>query len=237
MNISIEHLWSTMGWFARGIIALLLVMSAVAMQVTIRKLIQFGAAARSTRRFSPRFSAALGDGDFEAAARVVRELPHSHLARTMSSVFPRELHHDEEGRATGESVEAVERLLEINRLDQVGEFRRGIGVLATVGATAPFVGLLGTVMGIVNAFAGMAQSSASGIEAVSAGIAEALVATAFGLLVAIPAVWLYNYFVTRIDEMTLEMAHASMALLDALQKPGREPDREVPDVESARAQA
>ena len=80
-------------------------------------------------------------------------------------------------------------------------------MLATVGATAPFVGLLGTTMGIVNAFAGMAASGSGGLAAISAGVAEALITTAFGLIVAIPAVWAYNYFQTKIDNLTAEMTY------------------------------
>ncbi len=82
-------------------------------------------------------------------------------------------------------------------------------MLATVGATAPFVGLLGTTMGIVNAFTGMAAAGASGgLAGISAGIAEALITTAFGLMVAIPAVWFYNYFTTKIENLTVEMTYS-----------------------------
>jgi len=87
-----------------------------------------------------------------------------------------------------------------------------------VGATAPFVGLLGTVMGIVNAFTGMAQSGAGGLGAISAGIAEALITTALGILVAIPAVWAFNYFSTKIDNLTVEMTYTSKEMIDYLIK-------------------
>src|SRR4030095_7022947 len=103
-------------------------------------------------------------------------------------------------------------LLEITNL------KRGLAVLATVGATAPFVGLLGTTMGIVNAFTGMAQSGSGGLGAIGGGIAEALITTAFGLLVAIPAVWAYNYFTTKIDNLTAEMTYVSKELIDYLIK-------------------
>src|SRR5438045_9646461 len=97
--------------------------------------------------------------------------------------------------------------------------RRGLGILATTGATAPFVGLLGTTMGIVTAFQGMSASGGSGsLAAITGGVAEALITTAFGLLVAIPAVWLYNYFATRIDFLTVEMTYTSKQLIDYLIK-------------------
>ena len=101
----------------------------------------------------------------------------------------------------------------------LSEFKRGTGLLATVGSTAPFVGLLGTTMGIVNAFTGMAQAGASGgLAGISAGIAEALITTAFGLLVAIPAVWAYNYFTTKIENLSVEMTYTSKELIDYLIK-------------------
>ena len=100
----------------------------------------------------------------------------------------------------------------------LSELKRGTGILATVGSTAPFVGLLGTTMGIVNAFTGMATSGSGGLSAISAGIAEALIATAFGLLVAIPAVWLYNYFQTKIDNLVAEMTYVSKEMIDYLIK-------------------
>jgi biopolymer transport protein ExbB/biopolymer transport protein TolQ len=93
-----------------------------------------------------------------------------------------------------------------------------MAVLATVGATAPFVGLLGTTMGIVNAFTGMAASGSGGLAAIGGGIAEALITTAFGLLVAIPAVWAYNYFTTKIDNLTAEMTYVSKEMIDYLIK-------------------
>jgi biopolymer transport protein ExbB/biopolymer transport protein TolQ len=101
----------------------------------------------------------------------------------------------------------------------LSEFKRGTGILATVGSTAPFVGLLGTTMGIVNAFTGMAQQGASGgLAGISAGIAEALITTAFGLMVAIPAVWAYNYFTTKIENLSVEMTYTSKELIDYLIK-------------------
>jgi biopolymer transport protein ExbB/biopolymer transport protein TolQ len=94
------------------------------------------------------------------------------------------------------------------------EFKKGLGNLATISTTAPFVGLFGTVAGIIHAFQGMAISGSGGLGAVSAGIAEALVTTAFGLFVAIPAVWLYNYFLNKVDRFQVEMSNSSSQLID-----------------------
>ena len=178
MNISIEHLWATMGWFARGIVILLVFLSAMSMQVAIRKLLQLGAAERDNRTFVPAIAAALEHDDLQAAAQAVEAHRHSHLARLMRSVFPA-WQKRARGCGAGEAIAPVERTLEINQMSQIGEFRRGL-------------------------------------EAVSAGIAEALVTTAFGLVVAIPSVWLYNYFLGRIESMTLEMGHTTLEVIDHL---------------------
>jgi biopolymer transport protein ExbB/TolQ len=100
------------------------------------------------------------------------------------------------------------------------EMKRGLGGLATIGATAPFIGLFGTVVGIVNAFTGMASSGSGGLAAVSAGISEALITTAVGLAVAIPAVMAFNYFTERLERFTIEMNNAAQELIDFFLKQG-----------------
>jgi biopolymer transport protein ExbB/biopolymer transport protein TolQ len=94
------------------------------------------------------------------------------------------------------------------------DLKKGIPSLATIGSTAPFVGLLGTVVGVISAFNGIASTGSSGLGAVSAGISEALVETALGLVVAIPAVWMYNYFTGRLEYFTVEMDNSSSELVD-----------------------
>ena len=94
------------------------------------------------------------------------------------------------------------------------DLKKGIAAVATIGSTAPFVGLLGTVVGVINAFQGIASSGSGGIAGVSAGISEALVETAAGLFVAIPAVWFYNYLSGRVEYFNVEMDNSSSELVD-----------------------
>jgi biopolymer transport protein ExbB/biopolymer transport protein TolQ len=119
---------------------------------------------------------------------------------------------------TSADINSAERAVDRQMLILQAELKRGMGILATVGSTAPFVGLLGTTMGIVNSFTGMATSGTGGLAAVSAGISEALITTAFGLAVAIPAVWFYNYFQTKMENLTVEMTYTSKELIDFLIK-------------------
>jgi len=92
--------------------------------------------------------------------------------------------------------------------------KRGVSTLATIASSSPFVGLLGTVVGIINAFKGIASAKSAGLSAVAGGISEALVTTAVGLLVAIPAVWMYNYFSNRVEAFDVEMGNSSSELID-----------------------
>ena len=111
-------------------------------------------------------------------------------------------------------IEASKRALERASAIVHAELKRGVSGLATIGSTAPFVGLFGTVVGIIHAFQGIAAQKSPGIGAVSAGIAEALVTTAIGLFVAVPAVWVYNYFTSKVEAFDVEMDNSSSELID-----------------------
>jgi biopolymer transport protein ExbB/biopolymer transport protein TolQ len=216
MGVSLIELWGTMGWFAKGIVFVLLIMSVYAAAVAIRKGLELRRARRETVTFSPLFSKALQAEDFDTAARLVERHGKSHLAAAFRGVFGNLLLFGKDRRLTAIEISSIQRTIELNALEQLAHLRRGLGVLATIGATAPFVGLLGTTMGVVNAFTGMATAGSGGLSAISAGIAEALITTAFGLLVAIPAVWLYNYFVNRIEYVGMEIQYGAKEFTDFL---------------------
>ena len=123
------------------------------------------------------------------------------------------------------AIEFCRRELERKLDDLAAEARRGMGFLATVGSTAPFVGLFGTVIGIIVAFTGIASSGGGGLDAVSAGIAEALIVTAVGLVVAIASVWVFNYLNKMFDKLDMAMQHAAGELLDHLEMGNGRPAR------------
>jgi biopolymer transport protein ExbB len=119
-----------------------------------------------------------------------------------------------DGEIPGETIEASKRALERTEAIVHAELKRGLGGLATIGSTAPFVGLFGTVMGILNAFQEMSKSKTTGLGAVAGGISEALVTTAIGLVVAIPAVMMFNYLTGRVEAFDVEMDNSSSELID-----------------------
>lgn len=217
MEMSLMELWGTMGLFARGIVYVLFIMSIMVVTVALRKWIQLAQAKRATLAFSPQFSEALANADYEQARQLVEEHPKSHLANAFNKVFGII---SEEGIGSVD-VDGIKRVIELNSLEEISKFRRGLSILATVGSTAPFVGLLGTTIGVVNAFTGMALAGSGGLAAVSAGIAEALIVTALGIAVALPGVWLFNYFLNRIDFVSLEITYATKEFVDFLLRQDR----------------
>ena len=218
MNLSLIDLWHSMGYFAKGIVYVLAIMSVYSLTIMLQKWWGLRKAQQETRKFAPEFSQFLEEDNLTEAIKLAEGYKKSHVARVLggalSEIKPLIL----DGSVTVADINSAERAVEREMLMTIVQLKRGLGVLATVGATAPFVGLLGTTMGIVNAFTGMAASGSGGLSAISAGVAEALITTAFGLLVAIPAVWAYNYFQTKIDNLTAEMTYSSKEMIDYLIK-------------------
>jgi biopolymer transport protein ExbB len=218
MNLSLIDLWHSMGYFAKGIVWVLAIMSVYSLTIMIQKWWGLRKAQQETRKFAPEFSQFLEEDNLTEAIKLAEGYKKSHVARVLggalSEIKPLIL----DGSVTVADINSAERAVEREMLMTIVQLKRGLGVLATVGSTAPFVGLLGTTMGIVNAFTGMAASGSGGLSAISAGVAEALITTAFGLLVAIPAVWAYNYFTTKIDNLTAEMTYVSKEMIDYLIK-------------------
>jgi biopolymer transport protein ExbB/biopolymer transport protein TolQ len=218
MNLSLMDLWTQMGMFAKGIVLVLAIMSIWSLTIMIQKAWSIKKAQAETKRFAPEFSQFLEEDNLTEAIRLAEGYKKSHVARVLGNALSEVKPLIMDGSVTVADINSAERAVEREMLMTIVDLKRGLGVLATVGATAPFVGLLGTTMGIVNAFTGMAASGSGGLSAISAGVAEALITTAFGLLVAIPAVWAYNYFQTKIDNMSAEMTYTSKEMIDYLIK-------------------
>jgi len=219
MEVSLLELWHEAGAFARGIIILLALMSVASLATAAAKWYRFARSRSATKKFAPEFARFLQEEQLDEAIELAESSKKSSVATVLGEALAevKPLLKDRATVTTGD-INSAERAVERQSLIVLSDLKRGMGILATVGATAPFVGLLGTTMGVVNAFTGMALTGSGGLAAISAGIAEALITTAFGLAVAIPAVWLYNYFQTRIDNITVEIVYTSKELIDYLIK-------------------
>lgn len=213
-GLDLVDMWKKMGGTAKGVVVLLGVMSVWSLAVMIERFVAYQAAKKQSREFAPAVAEALKDGKVEEAIMVSERYTKSHLAKVVVAGLKEFQAHGNSSDIPGELVEASKRALERATSITKEELKRGTGALATIGSTAPFVGLFGTTVGIINAFAGMSKGEDTGIGAVAGGISEALVTTAFGLLVAVPAVWLFNYFTSRIEAFTVEMENSSSELID-----------------------
>jgi len=218
MDLSLIGMWHQMHTFARGIVVVMAIMSVYSLTIMVSKWWSLRRAQKETIKFAPEFSQFLEEDNLTEAIRLAESYKRSHVALVLGGALGEVKPLIADGSVTVSDINSAERAVERNMLLEITNLKRGMAVLATVGATAPFVGLLGTTMGVVNSFQGMAASGSGGLAAIGGGISEALITTAFGLLVAIPAVWAYNYFTTKIDNLTAEMTYVSKEMIDYLIK-------------------
>ncbi len=218
MDMSIGFIWEHSPPFAKGIWIVLAIMSLWSLSVAFGKWWNLRKAQKETLKFAPEFSQFLEEDNLTEAINLAQSYKKSHVARVLGGALDEVKPLIMDGSVTVSDINSAERAIERNMLVEIVSLKRGLAILATVGSTSPFVGLLGTVFGIINAFAGMGAAGSSGIQAIAVGIAEALIATGFGLMVAIPAVWAFNYFQTKIDNLTAEMTYVSKEMIDYLIK-------------------
>ena len=220
MGVDLMQLWAHAGPFVKGIVFVMLFMSLMSFTVAFKKLWHFRKATVATRNFAPHFSRAIQEEQLDQAIALAEKNKTSHVAKVLGGALAevKPLLRDR-ATITAADINSAERAVERQMLLELTDFKRGLGILATTGATAPFVGLLGTCIGIISSFEAMSSAGAAGgLAGIAGGIAEALIATSIGLMVAIPAVWFYNYFTTKIEYLTAEMMHSSKELIDYLIK-------------------
>ena len=213
-DFTLLGMWHTMGWDAKIIVIILLLMSVWSLAVIFDRALYFAAAKKQSREFAPRVAGALKEGKLDEAIKVADRNKKSHLAEVVTAGLQEFRNFGGGGAITEEQIESSQRALERSEAIVHSKLKRGLGGLATIGSTAPFIGLLGTVLGILRAFQQIATSKSSGIGQVAGGISEALVTTALGLFVAIPAVMTFNYFTNKVESFDVEMDNSSSELVD-----------------------
>jgi biopolymer transport protein ExbB/TolQ len=216
--MNLLEMWTQMGWFAKGIAYVLFFMSMLSFGVAIERIYTFIQARKQSRLYAPQVAKHLKEGRLKDAIAVStsKTYRYSHLAKVVLAGLQEYQFQQESGGGLSREdlMDTVRRAIQRASALTAADLKKMVPSLATIGSTAPFVGLLGTVIGIITAFQGIAATGSGGIGAVSAGIAEALVETALGLLVAIPAVWIYNYLTSRIEYFNVEMDNSSSELVD-----------------------
>jgi biopolymer transport protein ExbB/TolQ len=229
MNFTMLELWNKMGPVPKGVVVILLLMSMISLAISVERVLAF----RRGRLQSMGYIGALqplvsAPGRLREAIGLDGRWRGSPVARVIASginEYVRGL--DKLGpRVTDPArlelvVDSVSRSMERVKERELMNLRRGLPGLATISSSSPFVGLLGTVFGIITAFNQMAAPGAgSGLAAVSGGIAEALLTTAVGLTVAIVSVWFYNFFVNKVDHVTVDVDETAGEVLDCMMRDG-----------------
>jgi biopolymer transport protein ExbB/TolQ len=216
--MNLIDLVGTMGPTAKAVGVVLVIMSMWSFGVAIERLYTFTQARKQSKLYAPQVAKHLKDGRLKDALSVsqAKTYQYSHLAKVvLAGLQEYQFQQDTGGTLNRDDVvDTVRRAIQRATALTSSDLKKGIPSLATIGSTAPFVGLLGTVVGVINAFQGIGASGSAGIGAVSVGISEALVETALGLVVAIPAVWFYNYLTGRIEYFNVEMDNSSSELVD-----------------------
>jgi biopolymer transport protein ExbB/biopolymer transport protein TolQ len=217
-GINIIEMFETMGPTAWGVAIVLLIMSFWSVGVAIERIYTYSQARKQSKLYAPQVAKHLKEGRLKEAIALSasKDYRYSHLAKVVLSGLQEYQFQQESGGTLhrDDVLDTVRRSIQRATALTASDLKKGVNTLATIGSTAPFVGLLGTVVGVINAFTGIATTGSGGIGAVSKGISEALVETALGLFVAIPAVWFYNYLTSRLEYFNVEMDNSSSELVD-----------------------
>ena len=216
-SFSIMGMWESMTWMGKSVVIVLALMSVWSLTIAIERLFKFQMAKKESLQVAVGITPLLKQHKLAEAITFAKDkkFRHSHLAKVLAAGLTEfQFQSSESLPPDFDLVDSGKRAIERETLMTTAEMKKGLGNLATISTTAPFVGLFGTVIGIINAFRGMAISGSGGLGAVSAGIAEALATTAFGLFVAVPAVWMYNFFLNKVERFNVEMSNASSQLID-----------------------
>ncbi|MEZ4403582.1 MAG: MotA/TolQ/ExbB proton channel family protein [Kofleriaceae bacterium] len=222
MSFSIADVFTHMQPFAMAIVAALLLMAMASLSIVVERVWVYFKSRRMAKRFGAAASQALDRKDLAGLVKLSSEYDGCHLATMLTAGTRTYLAAVAKPGELG-AVELTRREL-ARQADAVSaDVRRGMSVLASVGSVAPFVGLLGTVVGIISAFQGIAAEGSGGLGAVSAGIAEALIVTAIGLLVAIPSVLAFNFLSGKADNLLLALDQSRGEFLDFLENQGGDP--------------
>jgi biopolymer transport protein ExbB/biopolymer transport protein TolQ len=216
--MNLTELLRHVGIFGGAVIFCLALLSVFSVGMIIEKQRRFSSASGQSEKFKPEFKKFLHGGDVQNLIEAAGQQQNSHVAQVVSAGIAE---YDAVGQNGGDptaSLELVTSALRDSISETLIQLKRGLGLLATIGSTAPFVGLFGTVVGIINAFRSIAATGSGGMSVVSGGIAEALVSTALGIFVAIPAVVAFNHFTGKMETFHVEMNRASSQLVNRLFK-------------------
>ena len=224
MQVSLIDLWNQMGDVAKTVAIILIGLSVVSLYLLIERLVVFAKAKSKSRDIAPKLADMLKNGQIKEALELSskKENKGSHLARVTAAGITEFLEGKEARLNIEEQIGTAQRGCERASTIFTQELKRGLTILATIATSSPFIGLFGTIFGIINAFRAMAVTGSGGIGTVASGISEALITTAFGILVAVIALWFYNILSGRIEVFGAEMSNTSSQIVDYFMRKSEE---------------
>ena len=222
MQFGLLEMWAAMGTVAKTVAIILIALSVITIYMFIERTLVFSRARKTSREVAPKLADLLRSGNLKDALSLSRKKDYkeSHLARVTSAGIQAFIEGKDAKLGFDEQIATSARGSERAKVLFSQELRRGLPILATIATSAPFIGLFGTIFGIINAFRGMQLTGSGGIGAVAGGIAEALVTTAVGIGVAVLALWVFNTLNSRIEIFDAEMENTSSQVVDFFMKYG-----------------
>ncbi|MDI6848843.1 MAG: MotA/TolQ/ExbB proton channel family protein [Candidatus Saccharicenans sp.] len=216
MQFGLIEMWQAMGVVAKTVAIVLILLSVITIYLFIERQLVFARARKKSLAVAPKLAELMKNGQLKEAMSLAskKENKVSHLARVTAAGIEEFLGAKETNLTVEEQIESAQRGCERARSLFTQELKRGLSIMATIATSSPFIGLFGTIFGIINAFRGMAMTGSGGIGAVAAGIAEALVTTAFGIGVAVIALWTFNSLNTKIEVYNTEMENTTSQIVD-----------------------
>jgi biopolymer transport protein ExbB/TolQ len=216
MQFGLIEMWQAMGFIAKSVAVILIFLSVVAIYLFVERQIVFTRTRTRSKKIAPKLAELLKSGNIQEALTLSskKENKGSHLARVTAAGIREFIEGEDAGLNFEQQVTSAQRGMDRAAVIFSQELKRGLNTVATIATSSPFIGLFGTIFGIINAFRGMALTGSGGIGAVAAGIAEALITTAFGIGVAIIALWCYNFLNTRAEVISAEMSNTASEVVD-----------------------
>jgi len=216
MQFGLIEMWQAMGYVAKAVAITLIFLSVIAIYLFVERQIVFARAKTKSKKVAPKLADLLKSGKVDEALTLSskKENKGSHLARVTAAGVKEFIEGQEANLHFDQQLDSAQRGMDRAAIIFTQELKRGLNTLATIATSSPFIGLFGTIFGIINAFRGMALTGSGGIGAVAAGIAEALITTAFGIGVAVIALWCYNFLNSRIEIIGAEMSNTSSEVID-----------------------
>ena len=210
------NIWAAASLPNKIIIVILIFLLLLQIYLVIERGVMYAASGSASRKFLELFMKTLRVGDFEAAKRAATTHQKSHIALVLKHGLDI-YQYEKQIKATNphhDVINPVERAIERGTAEVTELLKKGMGTLATIASASPFIGLLGTVIGIIKVFSDLKTKGAGDINALAGSIGEALATTALGLIVAIPAVWIYNILTHKQDQVVTSINNAASQMID-----------------------